>query len=62
MSRKIQRQRALKSYRTITGWAHGLLYTLLLMNSSAPLVFAGPTGGQVVGGRGSINQTGSTPA
>jgi len=54
MSRSLRRQQG-----TLSAWAHGILYTLLLMNSSIPLVFAGPTGGQVVGGRGSINQVGN---
>jgi len=41
-------------------WGNTVFYTVFLLNVVAvPLAVAGPTGGQVVGGAGSINQSGA---
>jgi filamentous hemagglutinin family protein len=53
--------KALTKHRTVNAWTSGVFYAVLLLHgASVPRAFAGPEGGQVVGGNGSISQSGAT--
>jgi len=47
-------------YVLLSRWGSFLLSAGLLVGTGVPAVFAGPDGGQVVGGSGSIVQSGAT--
>jgi len=48
-------------HNTLAAWNQGLFFVLLLLSTAnLSLVMAGPSGGQVVGGTGSITHSSNT--